>query len=585
MIRKREAFEYALVKQQKQIKDYLAYIKYETNLMKLVVERQRERNSELKLELSIIKKIKGLYRLAITRFPSRERLWEGCIDFFIRNGSEAGEIRALFTQMLQFHADNAQCWMRAIRWEREHNTERQRDMDVRNLLMQGLRRHPICTAMCVELLNIILTNDSVAEEVRINQALCTFRLCVKTNTSIECYVAMLEEATLHSFAGHLQSTILRAMRTTHVMEPQFWHVLAQRELNGQLTFPDHTEDNDDVDAGQEVPATAAAAAPGTIQPSATTSEATTLRADSIRSRIERCMQVYEAGVVELNNTAMWSYYLDAMVMLNRDANAKQLPLRRRMLGRAFKRGDAASRLSLEHYLRYVEILYEMNADADVIEQILARAVRQHNATPMWLAYMRHHIRASDEVRARHVLEEGRKRLDDVAAQPLWELYINMLLCDPVTNGQEIRELYRQITLKLSPVYSGLKVNYVEFVFRHADGSGLGDIERVRAMMQRLKFECLPCYEMLIKLAELESWQLKPNLAEWRNALQSATHHFGRERTDVWMRLIQFEAKHGNPLVVSKVSEEAKHKLDKKLLDAFIAECDMWQLGMSTISIG
>lgn len=224
-----------MVKQEKVLKDYLEYIKYERQLMATVQQRQRDRNSELKLELSIEKKIKRLYGMATTRFPEAERLWEECFAFYQRCGSDQAETRLVLTRMRQFHGDKPDCWLKAVKWEREHSTDPNKDDDVRELLLQGMQRHPTCIQMCVELINLILTN-SIDVELRMQQVITSYLSCSKNIGTLPFYLAMLDEANRHEFAGKLESQILEDMKKLFFMEPLFWHTIAQRELQGLPTY-------------------------------------------------------------------------------------------------------------------------------------------------------------------------------------------------------------------------------------------------------------------------------------------------------------------------------------------------------------
>lgn len=66
---------------------------------------------------------------------------------------------------------------------------------------------------------------------------------------------------------------------------------------------------------------------------------------------------------------MWDYYLNAMLILNRDAST-QIALKRRMLGKAYKQADEANRMTIDHYLQYIEIMYAMETDNAIIEKVI-----------------------------------------------------------------------------------------------------------------------------------------------------------------------------------------------------------------------
>lgn len=301
--------------------------------MKVVQELQHERNAKLKLELSIVKKIKKLYQLAVTRYAHRDRLWEEYIVFSMRSAQcDDGQVRELFTQWRHFHADKPAVWLKAVRWE-QHVADDASNTNARTLLLQAIRQHPQCPVLWVELLRMLLTGDADDEddeagdaddgerELRLQRALTAYQQCANTDRTLAFQLDLLTEATRHPFAGRLQAAILEHMRQRHGTEPLYWHTIAQRELNGQMGA-------DGVD---------------TVSP-------------TCRDKLKRCVQVYETAVTELPGQEMWSYYLDAMLALELNRKNSTLPLRRRMLGRAFKRADVENGMSAEHYVQYVQIL-------------------------------------------------------------------------------------------------------------------------------------------------------------------------------------------------------------------------------------
>lgn len=235
IIKDREAFEYKLVKQEKTLKDYLEYIKYENKLMKTIQERQRECNNQLKFDLKIGQKIKKLYKLATARFPQADRLWDECLLFHTRTNADQAEIRAIFTQKRQFHGDKPDCWLKAVKWERKYSTDPNKFEDARELLVQGIHRHPTCIPMCVELINLILTSP-IDVELRMQQVMTSYLACNKNINTLEFQLAMLAEANRHDFAAKLETQILDDMKKMYFAEPLFWHTIAQRELNGLPTY-------------------------------------------------------------------------------------------------------------------------------------------------------------------------------------------------------------------------------------------------------------------------------------------------------------------------------------------------------------
>lgn len=517
------------------------------------------------------------------------------------------EIRDIFTRMRQYHADKPECWLRAIRWEREYNCDRTVEQDVRQLLTQAMRRHPSCTAICVELLEITLSgagkpstssdlsvlpvppstsgSSTDAKEVLLQKARIAYKMCANANSTLDFHVAMLEEAMRHSFTESLQRDILERMRDDHKDEPLFWHTIAQRELYGYCTFED--KDDDETNADDE--ATTTAEAPVVAAPAITSIAELAPNQRIKRETIERAVQVYDAAVERLDTEEMWNYYLDAMLMLNRDPTPRLLTIRRRMLGRACKRADVADRLSERHYLHYVEILYAVQQRHDVIEAVLKRAIAKFSASlAMWQLYMRHYIRIDRLDEVRRVFELSRKKLAQQAL-PLWELYLQALLCEPEANRPDILALYEESMQQYSAGFAKLKCGFLEWLLRlpagassdktaTSNGGGELEMKRVRLMFKRCRRMGTACNEMYAKMDELEAGLAKPNLAEWQSMLSDWTTVHGREHREPWTRLTQFTARFG-PEHSRLVVDAARQELAPDSMKMFMTLRDMNRAGL------
>lgn len=359
MIHTRKEFEDKLVMQNRSIIHYVDYIKSERNLMARFEERQRARESELQLQHSIAQNIKRIYELAVARYPQRQRLWEQYILFCTQHTyCDEDEMRDRYARWRRHHAEKPSVWLEAIRWERNrigptgggifnHNP---RDTEARSLLRQAMLQHPDCTELSVELLNMELSGDGGIEdtEVRLQHALTAYRSCSASNQRLEFHVAMLAEASQHTFTARLQTVILQKMRDkAYHVEPLYWHTIAMRALNGLSTIEE-----------TEMPA------------SVSTSDADKTVAMTTRRKIEGCARVYEMVIDVLPRAEMWTYYLDTMLALNSDRTAILQPLRHRMLRQAFKRADADNRMTAEHYKRYVELLNVLSKLVDQMPRTL-----------------------------------------------------------------------------------------------------------------------------------------------------------------------------------------------------------------------
>lgn len=81
---------------------------------------------------------------------------------------------------------------------------------------------------------------------------------------------------------------------------------------------------------------------------------------------------------------------------------------------------------------------------------------------------------------------------------------------------------------------------------------------------------------------MNSTQIEPDFKNWRNCLELASLNYGQDNVDVWLDLIKFELKHGQPKNASKIAERAISRLKAEHVDTFLFNRDALQLGMVTL---
>lgn len=160
---------------------------------------------------------------------------------------------------------------------------------------------------------------------------------------------------------------------------------------------------------------------------------------------------------------MWTYYLDTMLFINYDKSS-HVPLRRRVLGQAYKKADLQGHMNIEHYSNYVEMMYECEASAELVEQIIQRAIAKFgDSIEMWRMYMQHYMRVENSDRVKEVFDKARKRLAQGAA-PLWKLYISYLNTFGLTAAKEV---YEEVLKQTTPEFDEIKVNFVDWAYTMA----------------------------------------------------------------------------------------------------------------------
>lgn len=242
IIKKREQFEYKLARPQKEVIDYLDYIRYERSVLKLIKERNR---SEHKLVNLVIQRIKGLYNQSTNRFPNRKSLWDEYFVFITSTMSKSdnSEVSAVLDNTLMHHK-HVENWLKYIKWERAVKNETK----VRNLLMRALQLHRKNEHLYLEFLDIELANDRELSVENVvgnatlvyNNGMSSFRSkegeSIPTERILTFQAAVQDRLNKYPFTKEMQLMVLEDVEEKYLKEELYWHILAQRELNGQTTL-------------------------------------------------------------------------------------------------------------------------------------------------------------------------------------------------------------------------------------------------------------------------------------------------------------------------------------------------------------
>lgn len=237
-----------------------------------------ERNpTERKLHTLIYLRIKNLYNQATMRFANQKTLWDDFFVFMTSTTSKAddSEVSAVLDNTLLHHGHRVENWMKYIKWERAIQTN---DNKVKNLLLRAIQRHPENEVLHIEFIDVELSNyrelptDNVLDNVKL-----LYNNARKSISDLTFKAAVLDQLNKYSFTKELQLTVLEDMKSMHCNEELFWHVLAQRELNGLLTF-------DEVRNGQQ--------------------DGNESKSQSEKVNIKRCVKVYEGALSKVREIVL-----------------------------------------------------------------------------------------------------------------------------------------------------------------------------------------------------------------------------------------------------------------------------------------
>lgn len=171
--------------------------------------------------------------------------------------------------------------------------------------------------------------------------------------------------------------------------------------------------------------------------------------------------MYQAAVADIDTDEMWTFYLNAVHAINVDTNHTLLPLRRRMLGQAYKAADTQGRMDRFHYSNYVQLMYECNASDELVEPIVKRAIAKFgDSIEIWTIYMKHYMHSDNADRVKEVFEQSRKRFAQTGA-PLWKLYVEYV--SSVTPSK-VKDVYNEVLVKSNPEFDEIKMKYIDWAY-------------------------------------------------------------------------------------------------------------------------
>lgn len=238
----------------------------------------KERNAkEHKLLQLISQRIKGLYNQSTNRFPNRKQLWDEYFVFITSPlaRSDNSEVSAVLDNTILHHGHHVDSWLKYIKWER---AIRSNETKVRNLLMRALLKHPTSEHLHLEFLDVELSNERessvsvVVDTVTLlyGNAMKSFRndKSVPSEKILTFQAEVLGMFEKYTLARDLQLMVLKDVDDSHLKKELFWHNLALRQLNGQLTL-----DED-----------------GNVEP----------EMESQKENIRRCVKVYQGAVSKVN---------------------------------------------------------------------------------------------------------------------------------------------------------------------------------------------------------------------------------------------------------------------------------------------
>ncbi|KAI4484367.1 hypothetical protein M0802_013112 [Mischocyttarus mexicanus] len=384
--KKLNEFEYKIQRHIKCKENYLRYIQYGMDLIKLIKQRREKYDIYHKksdIDYAIRNKINHLYEEAISKFQEDIRFWIAYIKF-CKHLCIPSSAKKTIIKMLQVHQDKPKCWHIAARWE----IEEEKNIDTaRKLLIRGLYIHPNSQLLLIDTFreNNEKTQSAPSEiddeddmPLPLKRAYVIYKEASKCVEDIKFIIELLN-ITKEYKAEKLQKKIVSDMIQKYTHEPLMWDTMARRELEGLVQPFDHDK---------------------------------TLMEDSekstLRDRITSCNQVYQTAVKKIKTEEIWSLYIECLIEINHDL--KSLPnLKKKLLKSTLAQAHQAKKLNEKYYLHWIDILINDMKDENMekkLEEILSSATENiPDSVSLWHIRLKHLFVTKQEEKANSVFKE------------------------------------------------------------------------------------------------------------------------------------------------------------------------------------
>ncbi|RLU26381.1 hypothetical protein DMN91_000175 [Ooceraea biroi] len=556
--KKLKEYEYKIQRHTKRKEDYLRYIQYEMDLLKLIKQRRDKYGITQKtsdIDYAIANKMNNLYKDAIFKFQDDIRFWIAYMKF-CKHVHSNSNVSHMLSRMLQVHRNKPKCWHIAACWELEENNNKQ---NARQFLIRGLHIHPDSQLLYIDAFRLELddrlpvnsNNTENAENREDNSAsmavddnelpLSLKRAYVIYQQAFECVkdikfiMELLNVTKEYDDTEKLQKKIICDMIREYAHEALMWDTMARRELQG-LVQPGLTDTSMEMENSGQT---------------------------SLRDRITSCNKVYQTAVKKVKTEEMWALYIDCLLEINCDMGS--LPnFKRKLLKTALAQAHQAKKLGEKHYLHWIgKLIADKDRDESAqkkLDEVLCGATDTiPDSVKLWHARINHLLESGKEEAADSVLSKVTNTLGEKSL-PLWRMRI---LHAQIKSSDEAEKVFDS-ALKKHQIVKAIKPTWLEWLVL---------TKGIRAARKAYDGNCLhnTTLEFHKKMAMLESVQPEISVKHARRPYEMAKECFGKSEKAVWLDSIKFEMKHGDPKNVCEIHAKAVKGLDPNLTYSFIAD--------------
>ncbi|EZA47219.1 U3 small nucleolar RNA-associated protein 6-like protein [Ooceraea biroi] len=508
--KKLKEYEYKIQRHTKRKEDYLRYIQYEMDLLKLIKQRRDKYGITQKtsdIDYAIANKMNNLYKDAIFKFQDDIRFWIAYMKF-CKHVHSNSNVSHMLSRMLQVHRNKPKCWHIAACWELEENNNKQ---NARQFLIRGLHIHPDSQLLYIDAFRLELddrlpvnsNNTENAENREDNSAsmavddnelpLSLKRAYVIYQQAFECVkdikfiMELLNVTKEYDDTEKLQKKIICDMIREYAHEALMWDTMARRELQG-LVQPGLTDTSMEMENSGQT---------------------------SLRDRITSCNKVYQTAVKKVKTEEMWALYIDCLLEINCDMGS--LPnFKRKLLKTALAQAHQAKKLGEKHYLHWIgKLIADKDRDESAqkkLDEVLCGATDTiPDSVKLWHARINHLLESGKEEAADSVLSKVTNTLGIRAARKAYdgnclhnttlEFHKKMAMLEsvqPEISVKHARRPYEMAKECFGKSEKAVWLDSIKFEMKHGDPKNVCEIhaKAVKGLDPNLTYSFIADYSLL-----------------------------------------------------------------------------------------
>lgn len=537
LLRKRKQFEYKLQKRSKSKDDFLEYIQYESNLLRLLTMRREStgyNHKQAEIEGSIKTRINKLFKIMEHRNQSDVTIWLSHIQFLKGSGWEEAVSR-MYLRMLQVHSDKPGLWVEAASWEFENCGSAE---NARKILLRGLRFLPGSWILQREYVKMELlyveqlrkrkqvletkkdneNDDDSSEENKEDN--------VETDDDkvLDCSIVKLvatnavESIKDPKFVVSLIATIRRFQFAESVVTDLF-DILVEKFPSSPITWD-------------------------------------TLAREKLKEGIVPCVEKYFEGLEKDGSKSLFQMAFTTMIDLPTIYPKSMVRITKNIL-KLLNHGKDHHLLSVEHIKFWLQLLDDETQNEQKAE-LLSEALEQFpNSVDLWTEQLMFTNKSKGSQALEKSFSEALEAVqgDNSNSVKIWEVLLSLTDSE---SGWELMNAEAGLLNRNNPSLRLL----------HLDRASYRGVASAREVYTAYKDQ--PPFNAALhwRMADLERAEAKVDLGQLRLVLTSLCDFHGQEEPRAWMEAAKLETEAGKPLEAAKIIARGEARLKPELRDKF-----------------